>query len=281
MKRLLLPLIVCCLSQTAFNQTFTEVYQLTCGDTAYVSNLGSPTWGIAHIVERPAYGHAVLLGDFIPANLLEYTSPPCFAGSDTVIIECAHATQITCDTGIYIFQMTCPETSPQIHVREVLCNDSIYVDNLSGWQGPVITQAAQHGAAHIVLEPTDGAGVFYRPDQGFEGLDYVKVALSFTGSGDTVLYLFQVYCELTVDQQEAFSKPLALFPNPAGEHLFIQYPNEFEVIQLFDAQGRRQSTPMHYEAGQYRLEISHLPAGFYFLKAKDGFTDFVGRFIKS
>ncbi len=51
MKKSLLALCFLGLSwQQIAAQTFTEVHQLTCGDTAYIGNLGYPTWNIADIV---------------------------------------------------------------------------------------------------------------------------------------------------------------------------------------------------------------------------------------
>lgn len=280
MKKILLALCLIGLSwQQITAQTFTEVHQLTCGDTAYIGNLGYPTWNVAKIVQHPALGHAILLGDFIPANLLEYTSPPCVVGRDTVVIECAHATQITCDTGIYVFEMTCPENIEPVYPTTLACNDSVYVDNLSGWWAPAIAQQAQHGEARIILEPTDGAGVFYRPDPGFEGLDFVKVSL-YNG-GDTVLYLFQVYCDLTVGSQVVEPEPLTFFPNPVQQHLYVQDVGNLADVQVFNLRGQNCPVRGTDRIGGYRIETGHLPAGFYFvvIRTKQG-GRISGSFVK-
>jgi len=265
--------------QSITAQTFTEVHTITCGDTAYIGNLGYPTWNIAEIVQHPALGHAILLGDFIPANLLEYTSPPCVVGRDTVIIECAHATQITCDTGIYVFEMTCPENIEQVYPTTLPCNDSVYVANLSGWWAPQIAQQAQHGESRIVLEPTDGAGVFYRPNPGFEGLDYVKVQIN--NGGDTLLYLFQVYCDLTVGGQVVTSQPLTFYPNPVGQYLFIQDAGNLLDAQVFNLRGQACPVQATDRIGGYLVETGHLPAGFYFvvIRTKQG-AKISGSFVK-
>jgi len=279
MKKAILAL---CLAGSCWHaipaQTFTEVHPITCGDTVYIGNLGYPTWNVADIVRHPALGHAILLGDFIPANLLEYTSPPCVVGRDTVVIACAHATQITCDTGIYIFEMTCPENIDPVYPTTLACNDSVYVDNLSGWWAPEIIQHAQNGEARIILEPTDGAGVFYRPNPGFEGLDYVKVQINF---GDTLLYLFQVYCDLTVGGQVVHTPPLSFYPNPVGRQLFIQDSGNLLEAQVFNLQGQICPALATDRAGGYLIETGHLPPGFYFvvIRTRQG-ARISGSFVK-
>ncbi len=244
--------------------TFTEVYSLACGDTIVIGGLGYPTWSIPHILKRPGNGHAILIGDFIEANILQYQSPPCFSGRDTVIIECAHATQITCDTGIYIFEMTCPEVLEPVYPVEVACNDSVYVGNLSGWAFPEILQGPANGIAEIILEPTDGAGVFYRPNPGFEGLDAVKVRL--VNFQDTLLYLFQVYCDQFVSatsQDPRQASGIRLFPNPAGDFVFFHSLEPVGRIKLLDITGKSVPARFSQENELVSIQIHHLAKGLY------------------
>lgn len=281
MKKAILALCLIGLSwQQITAQTFTEVHQLTCGDTAYIGNLGYPSWNIADIVQLPALGHAILLGDFIPANLLQYTSPPCVEGRDTVIIACAHATQITCDTGIYVFEMTCPEHIEPVYPTTLACNDSVYVGNLSGWWAPQIIRQAQNGESRIVIEPTDGAGVFYRPNPGFEGLDYVKVEINF--GGDTLLYLFQVYCDLTVGVNIVNLQPMTFAPNPVGAYLWVHDTGNLLDAKVFNLYGQLCPVRAVDRIGGYLLETDHLPAGFYtvIIRTKQG-ARLSGSFIKN
>lgn len=278
-KAILVLCFIGSFGQSITAQTFTEVHAITCGDTVYIGNLGYPSWNVADIVTLPALGHAILLGDFIPANLLEYTSPPCVVGRDTVVIACAHATQITCDTGIYIFEMTCPENIDPVYPTALACNDSVYVDNLSGWWAPEIIQQAQNGESRIVLEPTDGAGVFYRPNPGFEGLDYVKVQIN--NGGDTLLYLFQVYCDLTVGGQVVHTQPLIFYPNPVGQHLFIQDAGNLLDAQVYNLHGQACPVRAADRTGGYLIETGHLPGGYYFvvIRTKQG-GRISGSFVK-
>jgi hypothetical protein len=280
MKNTFFILFIFCITQAIPAQTFTETHQIQCGDTVSISGLGYPTWNDPHILKKPAYGHALLLGDFVPPNSMQYISPPWFEGVDTVVVECAHATQITCDTGIYVFEIGCAESIAPVYVSEVACDDSVYVPNLSGWWAPQLIDSAQHGFAQVILEPTDGAGVFYRPDPGFEGLDYVRVQL-YLGA-DTLLYLFQVYCDLMTTQNEVRIEPLEVFPNPAKESLYIRNSGVIDAIQIVDAQGRSFSAILEKTESIYRLDISRLPAGFYFIKTKTAAgVNFAGRFVKN
>lgn len=280
MKNTFFILFIFCITHAIPAQTFTETHQIQCGDTVSISGLGYPTWNDPHIVKKPAYGHALLLGDFVPPNSMQYISPPWFEGVDTVIVECAHATQITCDTGIYVFEIGCAESIAPVYVSEVACDDSVYVPNLSGWWAPQLIDSARHGFAQVILEPTDGAGVFYRPDPDFEGLDYVRVQL-YLGA-DTLLYLFQVYCDLTVGQQEVRQEPLEIFPNPVGDYLNIRYSGDIAAIRVIDAQGRMFPGILYGTNGFYRLDTSHLPTGVYFIKTKTAAgVNFAGRFVKN
>jgi hypothetical protein len=265
MKNVLIFISFSLLSLTTSAQTFTQEINIPCGDTAYIGTLGYPTWNPADIVQRAAYGHSSLLGDFVEANLLQYIAPPCFTGLDTVIIKCARATQITCDTGIYVFNIGCEESIATVYSNEVDCRDSIYVNNLSGWFAPAILDSAQFGRSYIVLEPTDGAGVFYQPEPGFEGLDVVKVTLGIGGNQDTLLYLFRVYCSLISDTNDPAELRPIVWPNPVSDWLFIQDVDLAPAsLRLWNVQG--QVVNVQWDRSNNALQTTMLPSGIYFLK---------------
>lgn len=279
---LILMLAGISLGTTAICQTgtFTEIRQIACGDTAFIGSLGYPTWNPPQIIDRPDLGHAVLLGDFVEPNLLQYIAPICYSGNDTLVIECAHATQITCDTGIYIFEISCPESIQTVYPAEVMCNDSTYVDNLSGFWGPAIFQAPEHGYASIILEPTDGAGVFYRPDQGFEGLDAVKVEL--TATHDTVLYLFQVYCEKLVSSQyEPIAREIDVYPNPTDGNLFFELKEAILTAEIFDSAGRRSNCGFGRTGQGWMMDTHNLGSGAYLLRITTATGVYTNRFIRN
>ena len=247
---------------------------MNCGDTAYYSNLGFPTWNDPRIIQPPKYGYAVLLGDFAPPNLLEYQAPPCFIGTDTVVVECAAATQITCDTGYYVFHITCAATTEHTSIHQVQCNDTIYVGNLSGWGAPEITQEPVNGTARIILEPTDGAGVEYTPNPNFEGLDYVKV----TSFGESYVYIFQVSCTATgIVNQHVL--PLEVFPNPTSSSINIKGLERPATITLFDITGKAFPLKSNFESTWLQVDVAHLPGGLYFIQAIKGNQQYLGKVV--
>lgn len=269
LKKVLLFIVLSTVAFSAMSQTFVQEHDISCGDTVYIGNLGFPTWAIANIEQRPTYGHAILLGDFIPANLLQYTSPPCFSGLDTVVISCAQATQLTCDTGIYVFRTSCPENLDNIQPYLVHCNDSIQIENLSGWHSPEIIAPAVNGEAHLIYTPFDAVYMHYKPNPGFEGLDAVKVKLSGLAN-DTALYLFQVYCDLSTAVSEAPTEAdWLVYPNPAGDWLYLHTTDPLEQLWLVNALGQQKLLPTPTTSmGRYELNLAGLSAGLYVLYAR-------------
>jgi hypothetical protein len=263
MKKLLLAAMTWALPLLAGAQTFTETRDIICGDTSLVGSLGYPTWNPAQIVDLPAYGHAMLLGDFIEPNLLQYIAPLHFEGADTLVIECAHATQITCDTGIYVYNVFCPDPVSTVFANLVHCNDSVYINNLSGWWAPQVVVQAQNGHAEIILEPTDGAGLAYRPNTGFEGVDAVMVSLM--GGTQIYLYLFQVYCNLTTGSRELSIGELDVFPNPATSELFIQHAGNVKAWNMTDMSGTTRPVDIQTAGHLPRIDLSGVPPGVYVL----------------
>jgi hypothetical protein len=249
----------------SFSQTFTEVHPIPCNDTLYIGNLGYPTWNAARILKTPRLGHAMLLGDFVAANLLQYQSPPCVSGRDTVVIECAHATQITCDTGIYIFEINCPENLSPVYPYEMPCNDSIYTNNLSAWWFPQLLTNPKHGFANVYMTPTDGAGVFYRPNPGFEGLDAVKV--TFGNFSDTVLFVFKVYCNLVSAQSNPTTEAIQVFPNPATEDIYIYTKDNLKTFRITNLLGQSWTLNGERTETGYHINLRGFPPGVYFLNA--------------
>jgi hypothetical protein len=263
-------------------QTFTENIQITCGDTAYVGDLGYPTWSIPEITRYPEYGHAILLGDFIPANLLQYQAPFYFNGTDTVVIKCAKATQITCDTGIYVFHVGCSTTYEPVYPVQVACNDTVRIFGLNGFAVPQIVQVPLHGKATIYPGPTDAAMLEYIPEPGFEGLDNVLVSLFI--NQDTVNYLFQVYCNGVVGTagvQEI--RAVQFYPQPATSTVFCAgIYGDISVATATDMSGRSQTIKLESGKAGLVLDISGLVPGVYFVQIADktGKT-WIGKLVKA
>lgn len=278
MKNFALSFLLCLGALWCSAQTFTELRDINCNDTLQIGPLGYPTWSIPTFVELPKVGYAQLISEFPGAALMEYVSPPAYAGLDTVVVACAHATQITCDTGVYIFNIACPLVIEPVFFTQVLCNDTAYVDNLNAWFVPQITTPAAHGSSSIRFEPTDGAGVVYVPDQGFEGLDFVLVSVF---NQQTYMYIFQVYCDLITGTKDAQVKPLSLYPNPAGNFFYFYSPNPVAHITLVNSMGNRFiPTATRTQNDHYQIDISGYPDGVYYLIADWGNEMRVGKLVK-
>ncbi len=157
MKSFIFPLLLflCC---QATAQTFTEVHELTCGDSLHIGSLGYPTWNMPVIVNGPAQGEALIGGDLW--YTLIYQSDDHFEGLDTVVVQCAHATQITCDTGIYVFHIGCP-TNAVVDAGAVY-DSFIYPNPASDYlyiNGSIRSElriAATSGAVIAVFRPGSG-----------------------------------------------------------------------------------------------------------------------------
>jgi hypothetical protein len=108
MKNRIPILLLCMACQFAASAgTFTEYHTVTCGSTLQLGRVGYPTWNEASILQAPTHGIAeIITGLGLPDSLVFHAANN-YTGVDTFIVACAHATQITCDTGIYIVQTTC------------------------------------------------------------------------------------------------------------------------------------------------------------------------------
>ena len=277
--RFFLSLFCIVLSSYVFAQsgTFTEVHQIKCGESMSISPLGYPTWNDPKILRSAYYGDSKLIGDLVPANILIYTAPPYFTGSDTVIIQCAHATQITCDTGIYIFQITCDTSAPdqQVFVFDAPCQDTMIIENLSAWQIPQLHTAPQYGSAKVYTTPTDGAGLIYTAPNvpGFVGTEWVTVSGI---NGQIYLYVFHIDCTTIGTAPEALPQAsITASPNPATDYLALDTQFELREILIYDLLGR-----LHISTNQPRIEIADLPQGRYLLSVKTGVGVWKGWFVK-
>ena len=262
-------------------QTFIQNIDIQCGDTAYVGGLGYPTWNIPEITDYPKYGHALLLGDFIPANLLQYQAPFYYSGVDTVVIKCAKATQITCDTGIYVFHVGCSTVYEPVYTFQVACKDTFVYKGLSGFSVPMIVQEAQHGQSVIIPGATDGTTFTYIPDPDFEGLDNVLVSL-YLGQ-DTVNFLFQVYCNGVVGSSNGPQiQPAIFYPQPGSSLVFAEgIKGDVHSVKVMDVSGR--TTSVRYETDQEKvsMDISSLPPGIYVVEIRTGPGQvWVGKMVK-
>ena len=101
----ILLLSAACLCQLRAG-SFTEYHTVTCGTVLQLGRVGYPTWNPAVLIQASTHGQAIVTTTNSIDSLF-YQAAPNFEGVDTFIVACAHATQITCDTGIYIIETVC------------------------------------------------------------------------------------------------------------------------------------------------------------------------------
>lgn len=258
--------------------SFVEERQVNCGEKIEIARLGYPFWNPAEIIKRPMYGYAQLIPKEPEQRTLIYQAPPCVKIKDTVIIVCARATQITCDTGYYIMNVNCSDSSLAkfVVMKNIICNDSIIVDDMSAFQIPVILEGPKNGDAKILLYATDGAGIKYRPKKDYEGPDYVKVGLRFNGPR---LYIFNVYCkELSFNEENYIDNPVIRF-NTNEALIRILSEHKLGNIKILDIHGRVMPIEVKRYENVNELKYENLGYGLFFISFEIGRTHYVEKFI--
>ncbi len=262
MKKLQTLIVITLLPLCLFGQgTFTQITNMGCGDSVQLGPLGYPFWNPPQIVEHAQFGNATT--DSL--NVLTYQSVPYYAGTDTVIVACASATQLTCDTGIYIFNVSCATPANEFFSNNVLCGDTICIDNLSGFGAPSIAVGSTHGSASIYIAPTDGAGLCYTPDSDFEGTDFVLVK----HFNLLRLYVFQVGCSPVGVSSGPKVYPVKVWPSPSAGLVNISTSEKPEQVLLTNASGISQVIDFQDHGDQIQVDLSRFPAGVYWVRVQD------------
>ena len=77
---------------------------------------------------------------------------------------------------------------------------------------------------------------------------------------------------------EPAALPLTLYPNPAGDRVFIQLPKAGGALSMYDFSGR-ELFKQQLTDGQSELEVSALPRGIYFVQVVQEGTIYSGRLM--
>ncbi|MGM0650854.1 MAG: T9SS type A sorting domain-containing protein, partial [Bacteroidota bacterium] len=99
------------------------------------------------------------------------------------------------------------------------------------------------------------------------GNEYLLVVIVYCPGGKSQTQVFEARCVLETDEW-VFTpvnekKDVTIYPNPAGDHLFIQSETKPDFIQLFNVDGKmvyQEKSP-----GQF-IDLSKLPSGMYMVK---------------
>lgn len=100
-------LLTAILGESLHADAFIEMHYVYCGSILELGPVGYLNWNPATIVRPPEHGDVYLFtGDPFPDSLV-YKSDYGYLDVDTFVVACARATQVTCETGIYIVNVSC------------------------------------------------------------------------------------------------------------------------------------------------------------------------------
>ncbi len=245
-----------------FAQSFKEFHHVECGDSIRLYGLGYPHWNPATIIEKAHWGYAKITHDPQGNSVLHYFAAPCAAYTDTLVVLCAKATQITCDTGYYLFEVGCHNPIEEVRVFHLRCGDSVYTQDLSGWGAPEIIVPPKFGHARIILEPTDGGGLLYMPFEFYEGPDYVKVKTRFTPE---ILYIFNTSCKDISGVKKCLTASPEISVRQMCEHWLVQSVCPITPLCVMDA-GAKMSASVFDQIGDgWRIAADGKLSQVYFL----------------
>jgi len=246
---------------------FTEHIFLNCASTAVIDHLGYPTWVTPTIIGFPLHGTATIHPDGQQLwSELHYAASLGYAGTDTVIVECAHATQITCETGTYIFHIVCG-TSPLHYYYDMVCDSLTALGQYSGSFGmpPQLIIPPVHGNALI-----EGTLISYIANQGFSGADSFYVSNVDVSPVDEGLYGWfhlSIDCPNGISEREDWESDLRHHFTEEGLLLYSSPISKYQEIQIVDIKGRALLRRSLLPGSQLMVSTSHWPAGIYFLSS--------------
>lgn len=250
------------LTQALFSQnTFIKTDTIFCGDSITYIGLGYPSWIIPEILIKPHNGYATIITDGVYSKM-QYKAPSCFKGADTIVVLCAKATQISCDTGIYILNIDCKEVANQTNIYNIKCADSA-TTYLSGFGVAQITEGPYYGTFTMYRDLTDLDSLVYKPDSTFSGMDYIKLDL-FNGLIKWLL-IYHVDCKIISDSREIEEANTIIYPNPiTGDKLRIfNSTQSIKNVYLINSLGIPLSNTFSSTQGEIIVDVSKLPNGWY------------------
>ncbi len=275
-KSLLALLLIAALSGSLRAGAFTENHYIFCGAIVELGPVGYPTWAQASIVRPAEHGQVFIFTDEPFPDSLVYKSDYGFLGMDTFVVACARATQITCDTGIYIMHVIgCPPVSAFTETHQISCDSTLLVPGLGYpfWVRPEIIQGPAYGQAVILgADALTPDTLQYVPPPGFSGTDTVLVECAHATqiTCETGIYIIEVSC--TSRSLEALpGLGLRVFPNPAGGVLHVNSSMPLGQVTISTAAGIpvrfvRPPTPLQH----LEISLEGLPSGWYVLTAWSG-----------
>jgi hypothetical protein len=118
-------------------------------------------------------------------------------------------------------------------------------------------------------------------------VDSMKCTLSSSDNGQFGMNTPAYFCmdnleasEFGVGFNAALTLTINVYPNPTADYIFISNAHEGSVIQLYNMAGRLMNQEILQQDFQ-AIEVQHLPAGQYIIKATDSKGSYLGKFIKN
>ncbi|MFW6327192.1 MAG: right-handed parallel beta-helix repeat-containing protein, partial [Bacteroidota bacterium] len=148
--------------------------------------------------------------------------------------------------------------SGEYHREEVVDLDTIR---------QITTNLTVNPVQHITEEITINKGEDY--NGWTESGEYERVLMASTGCDSIVTTVLTVSEINTHSENYLADNHQKLYPNPAGNYIFVDYafePNEATLIQLFDLNGKKLVT-IKPVSEQNKIMLNHLPSGIYYLKS--------------
>jgi len=258
--------------------TFTEYIPLHCNDSVIRKNLGYPSWNPAILIKKPQFGIAEIREDSFLRQSLYYKPPIYFHGYDTLMVLCAKATQITCDTGIYILEVSCNAQIDSFIVINTKCEkiDTLRIDDAYNAE---ISESHIHGQVSMLLGlPEDR--LLYQSESKYEGQDYVLLYLNQLRQYWLVIY--NVACNISSTQNTANKAQWAETIFVTNDFLHYNINNtesSNQELLLFDLHGKQFKLETEMLTNGLQLKLNELPSGYYFLTSKSNKQAIHQRFI--
>lgn len=251
-------------------QSFTEHIKIHCNDSVIREHLGYPTWNPATIIKKPHYGIAEIRDDSSLRQTLYYRPPIYFHGKDTLMVLCAKATQITCDTGIYLIDVDCNERVDSFIIINTACE---VIDTFKiAYQSEVeIAEKHIHGQATKLFGPVEDM-ILYQSEPGYKGQDYILLYLNQLKQ--YWLLIYNVACKdivntKNINTEDTRRKTILISKNLLSLEALNLGEADLE-ISLMDLNGNQFKVELDYQSGGRNIKLDLLQNGFYFLSYKLG-----------
>jgi glucuronoarabinoxylan endo-1,4-beta-xylanase len=203
----------------------------------------------------------------IPQGITAYTMQPSSGKITCIKIEGiipANIPVLLSGSGTFVFSGTGNVSTPK----------NLTVDQMN----PVYI-GVKAPAGSYTLKTVNNVTAFYPVTIGNEPLiSSFRFYLSEKSGYNAAMLPFE-FSTLSTNENELSKADFRLYPNPAGEEIFVQSINSDFDYKIIDIQGRLMSSGT-LKNGNTKISIESLPAGVYFINGMNGKSKISEKFIK-